>query len=348
MKKIAILGFGIVGSGVHDLLAKNGNYLADKVGHEIEIKRVLDLRDFSNHPCTANFTDNIDDILTDDEIELVVETMGGVEPAYSYVKSALLAGKSVVTSNKQLVAEHGTELISIAKNNKICFLFEASVGGGTPVISPLHRSLVANKVNSIYGIVNGTTNYILCRMEEEGLSYEEALAEAQARGFAEADPSADIDGADALRKICILASIAFGKYLSPDKVPTCGIRGITGNDISSAINRNMSIKLVAYARQDVNKLYCGVAPLLVPKSNILSSINGVYNGVVANCDMLGDVLFYGQGAGGIATASAIVSDIMECIAIGSSIHDTLCWNEEPYGEISGSVNSLSPLSDVVV
>ncbi len=213
MKKIAILGFGIVGSGVYDLLAKNGKYLAGKVNEELEIKQVLDLRDFSSHPCNADFTQNIDDILYDDEISVVVETMGGVDPAYAYVKSALLAGKSVVSSNKQLVAEHGTELIKIAKEKNICFLFEASVGGGTPVISPLHRSLVANRINAVYGIVNGTTNYILTRMEEAGLSYEDALLEAQSRGFAESEPSADIDGIDALRKISILASIYFGKYL---------------------------------------------------------------------------------------------------------------------------------------
>ncbi len=348
MIKVAILGFGIVGSGVYELLNNNGKLVADKAGKTIEIKRVLDIRDFSDHPSNTMFTTNIDEINSDAEISIVVETMGGVEPAYGYVKSALLAGKSVVTSNKQLVAEHGTELIKIAKEKGICFLFEASVGGGTPIISPLHRSLIANRINAVYGIVNGTTNYILGRMEEVGLSYDDALAEAQKLGFAEANPSADIDGIDALRKLSILASISFGKYLSPDKIPTVGIRNITASDISSAVERGMSVKLVAYAREDGNTLYCGVAPLLVPKSNILASINGVYNGVVAKCDMLGDVLFYGQGAGGIATASAVVSDIAECSIIGTKIHDTLYWGEQQYENIAAAVAPLSTLSDVVV
>ncbi len=348
MINVAILGFGIVGSGVYDLLSKNGKHVESNTGHQIEIKKILDIRDFSMHPRSAIFTSNLDEILLDDDITIVVETMGGVEPAYKYVKAALLSGKSVITSNKQLVSEHGTELIGIAKNKNLCFLFEASVGGGTPIISPLHRSLVANRINAIYGIVNGTTNYILGRMEEVGLSYNDALCEAQARGFAEANPSADIDGIDALRKISILASISFGKYLSPDKIPTVGIRDITDSDIANALKRNMSIKLVAYAREDGNTLYCGVTPLLVSKTNILSSVNGVYNAVVAKCDMLGDVMFYGQGAGGMATASAVVSDIVECCMIGSEIHKTLCWGEETYEKISDAVAPLSALTDVVV
>ncbi len=348
MINIAILGFGIVGSGVYELLSKNDAYLSDKTNSNIIIKKVLDIRDFSDHPCKATFTSDINDIIEDSDISVVVETMGGVNPAYGYVKAVLTSGKSVVTSNKQLVAEHGTELISIAKSKNVCFLFEASVGGGTPIIAPLHRNLIANQVGSIYGIVNGTTNYILTRMEDAGLSYEDALKEAQAKGFAEANPSADIDGIDAQRKISILASIAFGKYLSPDLIPTCGIKDITAKDISDAKNNGMSVKLIAYATQDANKIYCGVAPLLIPKDHMLSSVNGVYNAVVADCDMLGDALFYGQGAGGVATASAVVSDIIEAATIGSSIHDTLCWTKQPYEKISDPVKPLSPLSAVVI
>ncbi len=347
MINIAILGFGIVGGGVYELLSQNEKYLGKKINSEIVIKKVLDIRDFSEHPCNAEFTSNIDDVINDADISVVVETMGGVEPAYRYVKAVLSAGKSVVTSNKQLVAEHGTELISIAKQKKICFLFEASVGGGTPVISPLHRSLVANKISAIYGIVNGTTNYILTRMEEQGLSYEDALKEAQAKGFAEANPSADIDGIDALRKMSILASIAFGSYLSPDLIPACGIKNVTAKDIEDAKNNGMSVKLIAYAKLKANKLYCGVAPLLVSKGDMLSSVNGVYNAVVAECDMLGDVLFYGQGAGSVATASAVVADIVEAVTIGTSIHDTLCWNEKPYEQIADAIKPLSPLSEVI-
>ncbi len=348
MTNIAILGFGIVGSGVYDLLSENGFEISEKTGVNISIKRVLDLRDFSSHPCNAVFSSNFDDIINDDEISVVVETMGGTEPAYNYVKSCLLAGKSVVSSNKQLVAEYGTELIDIAKQKNVCFLFEASVGGGTPMISPLHRSLATNRIGAVYGIVNGTTNYILGRMQEAGLSYDEALVEAQTRGFAEADPSADIDGIDAQRKISILASIAFGKYLDPSLVPTCGIRDVSESDIKTAQKRDMTVKLIAYARMDGHKLYCGVSPLLVPKQHMLSSVNGVYNGMVVSCNMLGDVLFYGQGAGGVATASAIVSDVLECVTIGSSVHDTLSWGKDGYVEIAQPVTPLSPLSDVAV
>ncbi len=347
MINIAILGFGIVGSGVYDLLSENGEHINTDVGEKINIKRVLDLRDFSSHPCKASFSCDINDVINDDEISVVVETMGGVKPAYEYVKACLNAKKSVVTSNKHLVAEHGTELIAIAKDKGVCFLFEASVGGGTPIISPLHRMIATtNKIGAVYGIMNGTTNYILGRMELSGLSYDEALREAQSRGFAEADPSADIDGIDAQRKISILASIAFKKYLPPSCVPTCGIRDITGDDIKTAQKRDMSVKLIAYARLDGHKLYCGVSPLLVPKQHVLSSVHGVYNGVVASCNMLGDVMFYGQGAGSVATASAVVSDILECMKIGTSVHDTLYWGEDKYDEIAPQVTPLSSLSDV--
>ncbi len=347
MTNIAILGFGIVGSGVYELLEQNGDHINTNTGEKINIKRVLDLRDFSSHPCKADFSSDINDILNDEEISVVVETMGGVKPAYGYVKACLKAKKSVVTSNKHLVAEHGTELIAIAKDKGVCFLFEASVGGGTPIISPLHRMIATtNKIGAVYGIMNGTTNYILGRMERSGLSFDEALREAQAKGFAEADPSADIDGTDAQRKISILASIVFKNYLPPCVIPTRGIRDITLDDIRTAQKREMSIKLIAYARMDGHKLYCGVSPLLVPKQHVLSSVHGVYNGLVTSCNMLGDVMFYGQGAGSVATASAVVSDILECVNIGTSIHDTLCWGVESYNEIAPQAATLSALSDV--
>lgn len=325
MINIAIIGFGIVGSGVYEVLQKNNTTISKRAGDTISIKRIVDIRNFEAHPAHPLFTQNIDDVLCDDDISVVVEAMGGVEPAYYYVKSSLLAKKSVVTSNKELVATHGTELIHIAKQNGVCFLFEASVGGGTPIITPLHQSLSANNISAVYGIVNGTTNFILGKMENDGLSFEEALSSAQKKGFAEANPSADIDGIDAVRKISILASLCFGFYLPPQDIYCCGIRHITQKDIISASKNGCALKLLAYAKQSDDKIYCGVEPCLIQKEHILSAVDGVNNGVIARCDMLGEALFYGPGAGGIATASAIIADIIDSVKIGSRLHETLCW-----------------------
>ncbi len=350
MIDIAILGFGIVGGGVYDLLKQNSATVAAKLERPVNVKKILDIRDFSAHPAAELFTASIDDILTDDSISVVVETIGGLDPAYYYVKSALEAKKSVVTSNKELVATHGTELIRIAKQQGVCFLFEASVGGGTPLITPLHQCLTANNIGAVYGIVNGTTNYILSQMSQTGLSFDEALKQAQASGFAEANPTADIEGIDALRKISILSSLCFGFYISPKNIPVCGISNVTADDIKAAEKQNCVVKLVAYAAADENNIKCGVSPMLVPKDHVLAAVNGVYNAVVAQCDMLGDVLFYGQGAGGLATASAIVADVLDSVRIGTDIHKTLCWGDElpqEAGKIAPAVAPLSHLSEVV-
>ncbi len=344
MVNIAILGFGIVGSGVREVLKINGASIGKSLGQPIKLKRILDIRDFSNHEDASLFTQTIDDILTDDEISVVVETIGGLNPAYYYVKSALEAKKTVVTSNKELVATHGTELIKLARANGVCFLFEASVGGGTPVITPLHQCLAANNIGSVFGIVNGTTNYILTRMRDAGLDFAEALKEAQEKGYAESNPTADVDGIDALRKISILASLCFGFYIPPNDIPVCGIRDITTEDIKAASEKDCCIKLVAYATQKENKIYCGVSPMLVPKTHVMSAVDNVYNSVIAKCDMLGDVLFYGQGAGSLATASAVVADIMDSVRIGSDIHDSLSWGDSLPSDIEYIAQPVKPLS----
>ncbi len=314
MVNIAILGFGTVGSGVYEILRKNPSSIATKAGDEIDIKYILDIRDFDDHPEHHLFTKNYDDILNDDSVSIIVEVMGGLEPAYTFTKAALLQGKSVITSNKELVATHGTELIEIAKQNKTNYFFEASVGGGIPIIRPLNQCLVANEISHIYGILNGTTNFILTKMFEEGATFSDALLEAQQLGYAERNPAADVEGHDACRKTAILASLATGKFVDYRDIPTEGITEISTLDVAMAEKIGYVIKLIGSAEvSESGTVSAVVAPRLVPKSSLLSDVNGVFNAILVRGDSLGDVMFYGRGAGKLPTASAVVADIIDAV-----------------------------------
>lgn len=322
---IAILGFGTVGSGVYEVAKKNREKIKRATSKSVDVKRILDIRDFSSHEEAELFTKSFDDILNDDEICVVVETMGGTEPAYTFTKQALLRGKSVVTSNKELVAKHGAELLKIAKEKNVNYLFEASVGGGIPVLHPIAKCLAANEIERIYGILNGTTNYILTKMISEGKSFEEALSRAQEKGYAEKDPTADVEGHDAARKITILSALAYGKSADPDSVFCEGIRNITLEDVRLADKAGYAIKLIGYCSRRGAKIIQRVSPMLVSKDNMISMVNGVFNAVMVCGDATGDVMFYGKGAGKNATASAVLGDIIE-IASGRD-NKNIIWRE---------------------
>ena len=314
MKKIAVLGYGTVGSGVVDLMEQNAKSIASKVGEEIEVKYIVDIRDFSNDKNAAKFTKDFAVIENDPEVAVVVETIGGVNPAYDFTKRALLAGKSVVTSNKELVAKHGAEFFRIAKEKNVNYLFEASVGGGIPVIRPIAQCLAANEIDEIYGILNGTTNYILTRMIKAGLTFEKALAEAQELGYAERDPSADIEGHDACRKICILASLAFGRHIYPEHITTEGITKVTLEDVRLAGKAGKVIRLLGRCRlADDGKVYAYVGPHLVDKSSPTASVEDVFNAITVHGNMVGNVMFYGPGAGKFPTASAVCADVIDAV-----------------------------------
>lgn len=310
---VAILGYGVVGSGVAKVLKENAKTITEKTGHSFKVARILDIRDFPLSEYRSVMTKNFDDIANDDAIDVVVETMGGVEPAYSFVKTCLEKGKHVVSSNKELVAVKGAELLEIAKEKNVNFFFEASVGGGIPVIRPISRCLAGNNITSVAGILNGTTNYILTKMITDGLSFDEALSQAQQLGYAEKDPTADVDGLDAMRKICILASLCFGVHLYPDNVHCEGIRRVSLADVAYAEKFGSVIKLVARAEKlDNGEIFAMVSPCFVKKTNMLAGVNDVYNACLADGDMTGEVLMYGKGAGSEATASAVVGDIIDC------------------------------------
>ena len=311
MVNIAVLGYGTVGSGVVEVINTNHDSINKKAGQEIQIKYVLDLRDFPGDPIQEKIVHDYNTILEDDEIDIVVEVMGGVEPAYTYVKSALERGKSVATSNKELVAKHGSELIAMAKERNINFLFEASVGGGIPIIRPLNQSLTADEICEITGILNGTTNYILTKMRNENREFNEVLKEAQELGYAERNPAADIEGYDACRKIAILSSLAFGSQVDYEDIYTEGITNITAKDIVFADLFGYTIKLLGSSKRIDGQIYCMVAPTLITEDNPLYSVNGVFNGIFVKGNVLGDVMFYGSGAGKLPTASAVVSDIVD-------------------------------------
>lgn len=311
MIQVAILGHGVVGSGVAEVLRQNHETITHKAGDSIEIKRILDLRSFPDLPYADLFTTSFDEILNDPDIRIVVETMGGLHPAYDYVKACLLAGKSVVTSNKELVAACGDELLAIAKENNLNFLFEASVGGGIPILRPLDQCLAANEVGEIAGILNGTTNFMLTRMFQDHMDFDAALALAQQLGYAERNPAADIEGHDACRKICILASLAFGKHVYPNQVHTEGITKLTSEDVRYAGALNCVIKLIGRVRQQGDKIHCLVAPMLIPKTSLLADVNDVFNGIMVRGNAIGDVVFYGRGAGKLPTASAVVADVID-------------------------------------
>lgn len=313
MISVAIMGHGVVGSGVAEILTTHKQKLFASIGEEIYVKHILDLREFPDSPLADRFTKDFNDILNDIEVRVVVEVMGGLKPAYDFVKKCLKAGKSVVTSNKELVAAHGAELLQIAKDENVNFLFEASVGGGIPIIRPISQCLVANIVDEIAGILNGTTNFILTKMIEDGMQFDAALKLAQKLGFAERNPAADIEGHDACRKICILASLAFGKHVYPESVHTEGITEITLEDVKYAEAYNCVIKLIGKVKRlDNGKIDIIVAPMLVPNKSQLANIDYEFNGIMVRGDCTGDVVFYGKGAGKLPTASAVVADVVDC------------------------------------
>ena len=311
MISIAVLGYGTVGSGVVEVLEKNKDVINQRAGDEISVKYVLDLRDFPGDPIQEKIVHDIDVIINDPEVQIVVEVMGGVEPAYTFVKRCLEAGKSVATSNKALVAKHGATLLSIAREREINFLFEASVGGGIPIIRALNSSLTADRIEEITGILNGTTNYMLTKMFYEGAQYDEVLKEAQDNGFAERNPEADVEGYDACRKIAILSSLISGHQVDFEDIYTEGITQITKEDMMYAKEMKMTIKLLASSKRDGDHLHAIVAPALLGNEHPLYSVNGVFNAVFVNGNMLGDAMFYGSGAGKLPTASAVVADVVE-------------------------------------
>lgn len=311
MTNIAILGFGVVGSGIADVITQNQESIEKKIGDKINIKYILDLREFPDSPFADKIVHDFNIILNDDEVSIVAEAMGGLHPAADFSEAALKKGKSVVTSNKHVVAEVGDMLLKTAEENGARYLFEASVGGGIPVLRPLGTCLAANKINSINGILNGTTNYILTQMIDFGKTFEVALKEAQQKGYAEANPSADVDGIDACRKICILAAIAYGKLIDPAKVPTTGISNIRLEDVKNAADSGYAIKLIGQAKDVDGKMAVSVSPRLVPYDNLLAKVDDVFNGVLINGNAVDDVLFIGRGAGKMPTASAVVADIID-------------------------------------
>lgn len=313
MVNVAVLGYGTIGSGVVEVLRTNTEVIAQRAGEEIAVKYILDLRDFPGDPNADKIVHDYDIIDKDEDVQVVVECMGGVEPAYTFVKRALLNGRSVATSNKELVAKHGAELIAIAHEKNINFLFEASVGGGIPIIRPLVQCLTADVIEEVSGILNGTTNYMLTRMKEEGISFEEALKEAQEKGYAELHPEADVEGYDACRKIAILSSLMFSKNVDSEKVPTEGITKITAADFEYANATDHTIKLLGRSRAiDDNTAEVMVAPFLLSKEHPLAMVHGVFNAVFVTGNMLGDSMYYGRGAGKLPTASAVVSDVIDC------------------------------------
>lgn len=312
MVNVAILGFGTVGSGVAEVLEKNSAHIGQKVSTPVSLKYILDVRDFPDSPFADKVIHDFRIIEEDPTVDIVVETIGGATVALDFTRRALNAGKSVVSSNKELVAEHGYELIQLAAQKGVSYLFEASVGGGIPILRPLSQCLAANELTEVCGILNGTTNYILTRMIRGGLSFEAALKEAQEKGYAERDPAADIEGHDACRKICILAAIAFGRHIYPRQVPTEGITGVTLADVAYADSCGKKIKLLGRAvRQEDGRVCAYVAPHLVDEESPLASVEDVFNGILVKGDAIGDVMFYGRGAGKLPTASAVVADVMD-------------------------------------
>lgn len=324
MINVAVMGHGTVGSGVVEILMGHTSSISKKADGEIQVKYILDLRELPDDLADKHVRD-FSIIESDPEVDIVVETMGGVGAALDFTRRALKAGKNVVTSNKEVVAAHGYELTQLARENGVCYLFEASVGGGIPVIRPLSQCLAANEIQEIRGILNGTTNYILTRMIRAGLSFEDALAEAQQKGYAERDPSADILGHDACRKICILSTLAFGRHVYPEQVSAEGITGITLADVDYAAAAGKKIKLLGRAiRQENNRVCALVAPHLVDQSNPLACVEDVFNAIAIRGDSVGDVMFYGPGAGKLPTASAVVADVMD-IAVHNGSRKPMCW-----------------------
>ncbi len=319
MAKIAILGFGTVGSGVAEVITQNNNIITKKIGESLDIKYILDLRDFPGSPFENLVIHDFNIILNDPEVSIVAEMMGGSHPAYDFSKACLEAGKSVVTSNKEVVAKFGAELLEVAKAHGVSYMFEASVGGGIPIIRPMCNDLSSNNLCEVSGILNGTTNFILTKMDKEGAEFSDVLREAQRLGYAEANPTADVEGIDAARKIVILAALTFGKLASPDSIHTEGITKISKTAVDVAKKLGYSVKLIGHTKSVDGKMLCMVSPRLIPASNPLSSIDGVFNGILVSGDMVGQVMFYGPGAGKLPTASAVCADIVDVAAHGGKI-----------------------------
>ena len=320
MVNVAILGFGVVGSGAAEVLYNNREIIEKKLGTPVQVKRILDLREFPDSPFGHLVTHDFNDILNDKDIQIVAEMMGGSHPAYDFTKACLEAGKSVVTSNKEVVARFGAELLALAEQNGVRYLFEASVGGGIPIIRPMINDLASNEIISVNGILNGTTNYILTQMLENGTAYEAALKDAQAKGYAEANPAADVEGLDAARKIVILAALAFGTLLSPDKIHCEGITKITAEDAETAKALGCSVKLIGHTELVDGKVLAMVSPRMIPAANPLSGVSDVFNGILVDANMLGEAMFYGKGAGKLPTASAVVADIIDIVAhLGTAV-----------------------------
>lgn len=329
MAKAAILGFGTVGSGVYEIL-KNKN-LEASAGEKIEVKYILDIRDFDDEEIKKYLTKDFELIANDKEIKVVAEVMGGLHPAYEFTKRLLESGVSVVTSNKELVATYGAELLEIAENNNASYMFEASVGGGIPVIRPMTICTKANDIKRIAGILNGTTNYILNEMFAKGKDFEDALKDAQKKGYAERNPAADVEGHDACRKLAILSSMAWGKFVDYNEIPTEGITKITLDDVKYAEKLNSVIKLIGYSEKVDDKIYARVSPMLVPNDVIISGVNDVFNAVMIKGDSLGDAMFYGRGAGKLPTASAVVADVIDCVRHFDCKKHNIKWDDENEG-----------------
>lgn len=327
MIKVAILGYGTVGSGVFEIINENRDLITSKAKEEIEVKYVLDLRDFPGDPCEKVLVHDYNIILEDPEVEVVIEVMGGIKPAYDFVKSALLKGKSVCTSNKELVAAHGAELIKIAQEHSRNFLFEAAVGGGIPIIRPINMHITADKICEIAGILNGTTNYILTKMDKEGADFDSTLKQAQDLGYAERNPEADIEGYDAVRKIAILGSLATGKTVDYKEVYTEGISKITAEDFKYAKAMNRSIKLLGKCKNEDGVMVASVAPRLLSPNHPLYNVNDVVNGILVRGNMVGDLVFIGSGAGKLPTASAVVSDVVDSVR-HLNVSTTIMWDDE--------------------
>ncbi len=327
MVQVAIMGYGTIGSGVAEILAQNAEQIKHGCGQDVALKYVLDLRDFPGSPVEDRIVHDFSVIEKDPEVSVVVETMGGLNPAYPFVKASLLAGKHVVTSNKALVAAYGTELLAIAREKNVNFFFEASVGGGIPIIRPLYRCLKGEKILEITGILNGTTNFILTKMDKEGASFEAVLKEAQDLGYAERNPEADVEGYDTCRKIAILTAMASGKEVNYEEISTEGITKITDVDFKYADKLGTSVKLFGTSRLDGDEVHAWVAPVMISKDHPLYAVNDVFNGIMVKGNMLGTAMFYGSGAGKLPTASAVVADIME--AVENADHNVpLGWSSE--------------------
>lgn len=327
MKKVSVLGYGTVGSGVVEILRENAELIEKRAGEKIQVKSVLDLRDFPGDPVQDIIVHDFEEIRKDSEVQIVVETMGGLHPAYEFVRASLESGKSVCTSNKALVAAYGPKLLKLAEEKNVNFLFEASVGGGIPIIRPLKVSLAPDEILEISGILNGTTNYILTEMTEKGSDFDSVLKDAQEKGYAEKDPTADVEGYDACRKIAILTSLAYGKQLDFEDIYTEGITKITDRDIQYAKKLGAKIKIFGSSKKVGDRVSAMVAPKLITSSHPLYSVDGVFNAILVKGNMVGDVMFYGQGAGKLATASAVVSDVID-EAKHTNINMKTLWDSE--------------------